>query len=349
MIKRLLTAALACFMTVACAVTCFADNSTEDAQTIDHEIDVPQKIVFIGDSIPAGYGLDGYTKDASEPPKDSYAAILGKKYGAELTGKCPFQMKDLAVSGDTSSQLKEKINSGSFDKDIKDSDVVVISIGGNDLMRPMLEFIGTELNIRSLDDLKGVDPKSFAKPEMLVKMQSVLSTVSDNINAFSENIKSITDKVHQLTKGTIIFQTVYNPLDTNNNLAVVSNLVADKLASLNNAINTGSQNGSNYKICDISTAFAGKSNELTNINSFDIHPNAQGHQVISQELDKVIRQSKYHYKEIIKKEVTSSSDNSTGTGQKVSMSTAFMTLGLFFGGFILLFVIVMVWFKKKQN
>jgi lysophospholipase L1-like esterase len=39
-----------------------------------------------------------------------------------------------AVVGDTSQQLLDRINSGEFDADLADSDAVIISIGGNDIL-----------------------------------------------------------------------------------------------------------------------------------------------------------------------------------------------------------------------
>ena len=60
MFKRLISFVLVCVMTVSCCFTCFAETT----QVSENEIAVPQKIVFLGDSIAAGYGLEGYTNGA---------------------------------------------------------------------------------------------------------------------------------------------------------------------------------------------------------------------------------------------------------------------------------------------
>lgn len=44
-----------------------------------------------------------------------------------------------AVVGDTSQQL-DRINSGEFDADLADSDAVIISIGGNDILGLFIDF-----------------------------------------------------------------------------------------------------------------------------------------------------------------------------------------------------------------
>ena len=38
-------------------------------EVVTTEIPAPQKIVFFGDSIPAGYGLEGYVKDGKTADK----------------------------------------------------------------------------------------------------------------------------------------------------------------------------------------------------------------------------------------------------------------------------------------
>lgn len=45
-----------------------------------------------------------------------------------------------AVVGDTSQQLLDRINSGEFDADLADSDAVIISIGGNDILGLFIDF-----------------------------------------------------------------------------------------------------------------------------------------------------------------------------------------------------------------
>jgi acyl-CoA thioesterase-1 len=78
------------------------------------------KIVFIGDSITAGYGLD---------PEAAYPALLQKKIHAlEL----PYQVVNAGVSGDTTAGGLRRIN---WVLRGNQPDIVVVALGGNDGLR----------------------------------------------------------------------------------------------------------------------------------------------------------------------------------------------------------------------
>lgn len=386
--RKILSLFLICIFTFTWSFSAFADDSSQTASMT--QTDAPGKIVFLGDSIAAGYGLAGYTGTSSASPKDSYASILGEKYKNELSDVTQAQMVNLAVSGYTSSQVLSSLEDKQTLEQLTDSDVVVISAGGNDVMGPLLAFVYVGLGVKSPEDMNKLDPKVFSDPKTELKMKPTLAAITMNISAFTKNIKKITEIIHSKTDARIIVQTVYNPLDSEPGYADLSKIVGEKLGELNKAINDCSDTGKNYTVCDISAAFAGKSAELTNIGKLDIHPSAAGHKVIAQELDKVIKTAKYSIE--TKPVLTSSSpdessssapesvsraDNSSAASQEVSSqqdkdssnesradssssddseihsnkmdkTTLYVTLGLFFGGFIAVFAIVMIKFKKSR-
>ena len=392
MLKRIFSAIVACAAAICFSVNCFADDSSQSASRV--QTAVPDKIAFLGDSIAAGYGLNGY-KRGGESPEDSYAYILGEKYKGELSGITQGQMVNLAVSGDTTSQLVSHLESGNMDEKLKDSKAVVISIGGNDVMGPLLAFFYVGLGVRSADDFKKLDPTVFEQEKTLKKMEPVLKTISASISAFPAKMERIVKSLKSKLDAVIIVQTVYNPLDSNPSYAAISKIVGEKLGDLNKAISEGSKNGESYLVCDVAAAFAGKSSELTNIEKFDIHPSAAGHKVIAQEVDKVVRTKEYYSHSApesseIRPEASSSesavesssavdssaadvqsslpeesgsddtssaaessssqSDDSSKAEKKtIDKGTIYWTLGLFFGGFILVFAVVMIVFKKRSK
>ncbi|HBI51318.1 MAG TPA: hypothetical protein DDX72_00880, partial [Ruminococcaceae bacterium] len=107
---------------------------------VTEETAVPPKIVFLGDSIAAGFGLEGYTASDLYNCR-SYANIIGEMYDKELPEDCTGVMVNKAVSGATSSELLESIKSGELDEALADSDAVVVSIGGNDLLSVLFGII----------------------------------------------------------------------------------------------------------------------------------------------------------------------------------------------------------------
>ena len=322
MFKKILSTAAAFVIAVGCAFTSFADDEAGqgEMEIVKTEIPAPQKIVFLGDSIPAGYGLEDYVKDG-ETPLSSYPALLEAKYNGELSDICKCSIVNCASSGDTSSKLWQKVGTGSLDLSLIASDVVVVSIGGNDIMGPAL----------------------VSDAQTMQKMNAAMEKITENISTFKVNINKIISAIHEKTKGTVIVQTVYNPLDSDPSLAVLSGLIGAKIQELNNTITSNSSSG-NYLVCDVAGAFAGKSKEYTNIDDFDIHPNADGHKAIADLMDQQIKQKKYEHEEL--KEV---GDSSNSGKKKISKGELYLTLGLFFGGFLILIVVVTIIFRKKTS
>lgn len=339
MVKRIISSILACMFGIMCCIIVFADS----VEVVKKEISAPQKTLFIGDSIAAGFGLEGYTGDGSDPPS-SYASILSQKYKKELDGICSATVINAAVSGDTSSQLLEKLKSGELDKHIFGSDVVVISIGGNDIMQPALEFLSQDLQITNQQDLESYDTSKLANPSIIAMLNNRIEAINQNLDAFSVNLSQIISDIKSKTSGTIIIQTVYNPLDSTKEYEVISKLIGEKLSKLNNIISDNSkyENGQvNYLVCDVFSAFKGKSKQYTNIDKYDIHPNAEGHKVISELVDELIKQKKYSYEELVEVKDTPKAKLSTGK--------IYLTISLFFGVFLVLYLVVWVVFKKNQR
>lgn len=351
--RRIITSAIACALAVSCAFSCHADDEssepTGEIEVVTSEITAPQKITFLGDSIPAGVGLDGYAVGVTPP--DSYPALLEAKYKEENKDVCNAKSVNLANSGDTSQQLWQKVGTSSFDNSMLASDVIVISIGGNDIMKPILEFVYTDLKITTQDDFKKFDTKTLMQPETMQKINAVLDTVTKNVETFAETLpKIISSLKEKVPKATIIVQTVYNPLDSNPSFSMLSGLVGAKISALNNVITSNAKAADgkdSYIVCDVATAFAGKSSQYTNIDKFDIHPNVEGHKKISELVDQIVKQKKYTHEEI--RAVVNSTADSSSKASKMSAGEMSLTVGLFFGGFIILFAVVTIMFKKKQS
>lgn len=78
------------------------------------------RIVILGDSITAGYGLD---------PQEAFPALLQKKIDA---AKLPYSVTNAGVSGDTTAGGLRRIN---WALGQQGADVLVIALGGNDGLR----------------------------------------------------------------------------------------------------------------------------------------------------------------------------------------------------------------------
>ena len=276
-----------CSALLVMSVTSCSKGELHEVKT-EHKTKVPPKMMFLGDSIAAGYGLDGYKADDNYNCP-SYSNILKNKYTAELKDECGHTMVNKAVSGYTSDDLIAQIDSGELDTDLKDSDAVVVSIGGNDLLGIMLRLF----NELGVDEKGSFDKDNFDIMSAATAFMGMSDDVDAALDKFSVNIKTISEKLNERTDGTIYIQTIYDPIEYFSQFSMVTDFSGEKLGKLNNIIAENSGDG--YKVIDVASDFKGRAGELTNISKFDIHPNASGHEVIAEKVDRAFRETGFTY------------------------------------------------------
>lgn len=203
------------------------------AQAADDQID---RIVLLGDSITSGYGL--------KKTEYNYGQILGDYLSAEINNH--------AVSGSESGDLCNKLNEEAVAADIKEADLVVISIGANDMMHFAAErLLAVGKSAKCLKDeyadaeipdnptlgqvkemLDKTKLKAFASSTAnkitlsteLSKLTNDLAMTSDNSNASkykriieTQTIPNITASIGRIKElnpdADIVLETVYNPLN----------------------------------------------------------------------------------------------------------------------------------------
>ena len=79
-------------------------------------------------------------------------------------------MKTMLFRAIPRTSFSRQAESGSFDNHIFGSNAVVISIGGNDIMGPALEFLSEDLGLKSEEDIKNFNTLDLAKPSVLAKI-----------------------------------------------------------------------------------------------------------------------------------------------------------------------------------
>ena len=325
-----ITAFISAAILSASLVSCSMTESSQ--KEVKHNTEVPPKMLFLGDSIAAGYGLDGYTSSDNYHCR-SYSNILKEKYETELKGKCEHVMVNKAVSGATSSDLVELIQSGELDSDLKDSDAIVISIGGNDLLGIVLKAMAS----MGITDASSFDYENF---DFLGAASSLLSMGGDVDNAltkFDSNLKIIAVELCKRTKGTVFIQTLYDPLEYFSSVKMVTDFSNDKIGRLNSIISDNSSSG--YTVINVAADFKGRAGELTNMSKFDIHPNESGHVVIAEDVDAAFRAAGFSY-------------TTTEDGGTVLTDQAELAIGIGAFGSVLVLCGIIVFAKrgkKKKN
>ncbi|MBR3283403.1 MAG: hypothetical protein IKI56_08945 [Ruminococcus sp.] len=194
-------------------------------------------VVIFGDSIAAGYGLDKETEY-------NYGQIIGDYLGCNV--------ENYAHSGDTTKDLLAKLDSLDADqkKAVADSDYIIVSIGGNDLMhyasKKVLDFAAkkgllnkgfTEDNIPedpSISDLLvmvnlkgegGLMEYAQGSITAVMELTSLIKNIASNLrvnnskyegyieNSIMPNIDTAVKELREMNPDArILVQTVYQPI-----------------------------------------------------------------------------------------------------------------------------------------
>ena len=300
MFKRITAAFFAAALMLVIPLGAFAEDMTSaesmtsseaapsDVEYRETEIPVPHHMVVMGDSIATGFGLEGY--NGGKEKVRSYANILKDRYSPKLPSDCPYVLENFAVDGYTSEDLLKLLKDGKCDKALSEADCIVVSIGGNDLLGA-LWYILEKQGIGKSGDIGAVDIV-----KILTSLGDLEDKLDENLEAFDKNLPDIASCIVSKTGAELIIQTLYNPLENFSLVPGIKGVAKKKIDRLNEIIkmHAGDPQGQ-YTVCDTAPGFTDKAEQLTNISKIDIHPNAEGHKVISEILDKVILTKKYSY------------------------------------------------------
>ena len=263
--KKMISAACA----AALALT--AASSAVSAESYDG------KLAVLGDSITSGYGLDGYVSGDNTSAADSFSNKLAADFSEYV---------NLAVDGRTSEELLEALDSDeNVSAAVENAEAVVISIGGNDFLTPMMTAAQTAI-MSDPDIMQGIMDGTVTVAEAMESNmdminESVVSAAKQvDVQLTVDNIGSIVDKVTEISPDSEIYLlTVYNPFEGVDDMEKYSEAAESILPVLNSGISDIAEQD-NVHLIDAYTAFKGHALEYTNIASVDIHPNKAGHEVI---------------------------------------------------------------------
>lgn len=251
-------------------------------------------LVVLGDSITSGYGLDGYTAGDNSSAADSFANQLAASYE---------EYSNFAVDGRTSGELLTALEDADISAALSGADTVIISIGGNDFLQPMMAALMNAFteNRDLMDYISGLadgttsseeadgsgmlsgflDGNDEATSAIMQIMQSVIKAANSvDVTAVVDNISDILAHVENSAPGAqVVILTVYDPFEGVTGMEMLDVVAREKLAELNSGIaDAAVQNGA--QVADVASAFKGNAAELTNITHGDIHPSKAGHAAI---------------------------------------------------------------------
>ena len=246
--------------------------------------------VAFGDSIAAGYGLEGYTADQDNPPADSYQAIISNFLKTSPA--------NYAVTGDDSTDCINILESGNADNMLSDAGIITLSIGSNDLLKPFTGIVKETLGIT--EDIESLDPSQIEKyysnldASSILEITAIANKLSNELKdnailhekaqAFSGNFNKIIDIINQKAPDASIYVTnIYNPYK---DVMVLGDIAETYIKEINTAF---SQDSENYTLIDLYTLFKNENlsnvkfniSDLSSIN-LDPHPSKEGHKRIAE-------------------------------------------------------------------
>lgn len=287
--KKRILATLLCLCMVLCMIPLSASAE---------EVETPKNYVALGDSIPAGYGVE---------EGEAFPEMLAANCGYTLVNLA----EDGATVGDLGATIKENLTT------IASADIITITVGGNDLMNALYSYFAVKYN-------EGKEPDAQLTAEQIQQKLAegdigLLGNLLVYLGGFSQSdeaklalqtysntmIETIASIKTVNSTASIILINQYNPYsylakqlegtDFGAYAIALKNGFESGVTALNTVINTMPDLTKACTVADVYSAFATAEENpcnayFTSVDSYtlDFHPNAYGHSLIAKVLDETI-------------------------------------------------------------
>lgn len=235
------------------------------------------KLVSVGDSILSGYLL--------QDENDSFDNLLAEELN--------FDFYEYSYIGMTSDMLLDDLDNDNLKENIKAADIIILSIGSNDLLDLMFEMDFSNINIDFYNNAKMTVNNTEGLATSINSLNNLITDELKNkvdliIDNFEINYELIINKIRKLNnKATIYINNFYNPYFNLNipikgvDLSNISSYFDDVIDRFNSKIKAYD----NVKIINIHSLL--RKNKYLNVNyfslNFDPHPNKKGQKEIFKE------------------------------------------------------------------
>ena len=277
----------------------FAEDNAESSAGSDAG-KISSMLVY-GDSLATGYRLENYSRFDNSGPADSFPNLLCKNYALEYDKN----FFNYAKTGEDSTKTLAAVKNTSPEL-IKNADVIIISTGGNDVMdivelalyqifvdeKDNLEKIGIEVDLSSLDTIEKTIISAFSNPkakssiDRMIKKCSditVQNSFSDTVLLYEANVKEMISFIRETgSEAEIFFITPYDPTSMLSGNAIIESINKMLTDISNKTLDLIQTKEYGYKLHaeDLLNEFRDNLIVWTNIITFDIHPNKDGHRHI---------------------------------------------------------------------
>lgn len=263
--------------------------------------------VALGDSISTGYGLDTET--------------AGKSFVEQIAEQQDLSMTMRAADGETTASLLAKLENadGEVAKALETADVVTLTIGGNDFMNALYEYMADAYTTENGTNFTAEQFKQAleGKNEEL-EQATALAFVTQNISGFALGagtlltqfeaaLNAIAACIRGYTNAPVVVATQYNPYRfAADELKPFEQVMPDQVAAaqdiadtfdtmlaLMNAKIKALEAQVGFFAADVFSAFDGAQQNPCNASflpsNLDFHPNALGHTLMAQTVGEVVK------------------------------------------------------------
>jgi len=283
----------------------------------------PQKIVVLGDSVSTRAGL-------SEGQKS---------YIDWITYYTDTEIQNFAQEKYTTQDVLQSLSDPQIQTALSESDIILITVGLYDIMIPFQDKANSyleEFGAESFWEVFNSSPDEYgitSQEDMMYYSNQMAAAARQNKKSASENIKLITETLAQYQNAKIIFQTVYNPLDTieyYSDFSMKKKTAYDSICNpintlVNSAYNTylhEQEELGNCLVADVCTEFKTYAYQYTNMmTAFEPTPNAEGHQLIADMILEKAGLEKKDFPEPTAEETTTESTSTTSTTETISTTS----------------------------
>ena len=257
--------------------------------------------VALGDSISTGYGLN------TETAEKSFVEQIAEQQELSMTMR--------AADGETTASLLGKLEDtdGEVAKALEKADVVTLTIGGNDFMNALYEYMAGAYNQANSTSFTAEQFKEAleGKNEDL-EQATALAFVTQKISGFAPGastlltqfetaLNKIASGIRGYTEAPVVVATQYNPYrfaadEVSGEPATAAQAIADAfdaMLALMNAKIKALEAQEGFFTADVFSVFDGAQQNPCNASflssNLDFHPNAHGHTLMAQTVGEVVQ------------------------------------------------------------
>ena len=199
-------------------------------------------------------------------------------------------LNNLAVSGDTSSDLLTRLQTAHYIAAVENAKVITLSIGGDNLLSPVIGAVATAFGVNPVNNpnlmtdlaaAMAVNPNKDTILMGIANSPSLAQALQSGISQFSADFPQIIGTLKTLSpQAQIYVLNLYNPFNSQDPLYTVFDILI-------NGINQGIRNNAvaGYEVADVYTEFK-TTPGVVNLNlatiQLDPHPTTVGHAAIYQ-------------------------------------------------------------------